>query len=335
MTLSFSRWLAMAAALFATSAAMPATAAALYQIEAVPAAGSYIPQTADAINNKGWVIGSARGPGGAQACYLYADGTTTLVPDTADAFCEGLNDLSDVVGHTFTQAHVWPHGGGARQPLPGMRHGLAINNLGQVAGSGYFGRADLHAAFFSDGVATDLGTFGGPSSMALAINDSGWVAGRADISTGGDRGFRWKPGGTLKQLKHIAGWDSSARDVNERGHVLASTLDKELRLIAYIDRGHGGEIDILPSIEGLDMSARAMNNRDEVISNIRNWEGISSPALTRKGKTRWLLGLLNDSRFGWSLGTALGINDAGQIAGSGRLDGESRAYIASPVTAPF
>ena len=81
------------------------------------------------------------------------------------------------------------------------------------------------------------------------------------------------------------------------------------------------------------MSAAAINGSDEVLGNIWNWDETSSPSLTRNGKTFWLKKLLDGSRAGWtSLGTASDINDAGQISGAGKYQGELRAYIATPVT---
>lgn len=335
MTRSFSRWLPSAAAMLVAFGATAAMGAPVYKIEAVPAAGSYTPTSAQVINSKGWVMGSAStAHNQSSACYVFANGVTKLLPGSEFAYCHGLNDLGDVVGEVDTQAYVWPHDGSPRQPLAGMRYAMSINNLGQIVGGALFDGTNLHAAFYDNGTLTDMGTLGGTTSLALKINASGWATGRAEISpTDAERAFRWKPGKSMKELDHLAGWDSGGQDINDRGHVLGDTVNEKSTLVAFIDKGHGQPIEIVPSIDGLDMSAAAINGSDEVLANIWNWDETSSPSLTRNGKTFWLKKLLDGSRAGWtSLGTATDINDAGQISGGGKYQGELRAYIATPVT---
>jgi hypothetical protein len=46
---------------------------------------------------------------------------------------------------------------------------------------------------------------------------------------------------------------------------------------------------------------------------------------------------LNDliaSGSGWTLGDAVGINDAGQIVGNGMIGGNSHAYLLTPIPEP-
>lgn len=321
------------AAAFAGGLVVAAAAVAkpVYKIEAIPAAGDYVPHAAHAINSKGWVVGEVEIRRGVWACFVHADGVTTVLPESDGAACAGLNDLGDVVGSVDDQAYLWPHGGGPRQALAGLRHAIDINNSGQVAGRAYFGGVN-HAALYADGVLTDLGTLGGTESVGVRINESGWVVGWSQIESGAKRGFRWKPGGSMKKLAHIDGWDSHADDVNDHGTVLGSSYDEDIRLIAYLDRRGPGGVEILPSIDGDHMAAQALNNHDEVLSNLWKSDGEgSSPALTRKGRTYRLSGLLDDSRAGWSLGSGLDINDAGQIVGTGRYNGEPRAFVATRV----
>ena len=51
-----------------------------------------------------------------------------------------------------------------------------------------------HAFRWQNGVMTDLGTLGGPTSSATAINDAGQVTGISDTSTGGRSAFLWQGG---------------------------------------------------------------------------------------------------------------------------------------------
>ena len=61
--------------------------------------------------------------------------------------------------------------------IGGMFNGeaLSVNNRGQVVGYWYLDSLNRHAFLYSDGVMTDLGSFGGYSA-ALAINSFGEIA---------------------------------------------------------------------------------------------------------------------------------------------------------------
>ena len=78
---------------------------------------------------------------------------------------------------------------------------------------------------------TDLGLISGATiSDALAVNDNGWVVGRATIPTGRTneyKGWLWTPGapnapsGTLRPLEPLAGQSlSNANDVNNAGRIV-------------------------------------------------------------------------------------------------------------------
>ena len=69
-----------------------------------------------------------------------------------------------------------------------------LNNLGDVVGGMYTG-GTYHAFVYAGGIAADLGTFGGASSFAYAINDSGQVVGTAfSESEAPTRGFVYSSG---------------------------------------------------------------------------------------------------------------------------------------------
>lgn len=58
-----------------------------------------------------------------------------------------------------------------------------INDNGQVVGRCNYGIGGDHAAAWTNGTITDLGTLGGNSSYAQDINNSGQIVGYANTTT--------------------------------------------------------------------------------------------------------------------------------------------------------
>ena len=71
---------------------------------------------------------------------------------------------------------------------------------------------------------TDLGTLGRGSSFAEAINEQGWVVGYSEAPDGRLRAFLWRNGIMEDLGLGVAGFESVAWDINDRGQV-AGTLE--------------------------------------------------------------------------------------------------------------
>ena len=73
----------------------------------------------------------------------------------------------------------------------------------------------------------DLGTLGGPSSAAAAVNQSGHVVGWAQIAGASSdvnwRAFLWTAASGMVDLGSLGGTYSVARDVNEAGAVVGTS----------------------------------------------------------------------------------------------------------------
>ena len=97
---------------------------------------------------------------------------------------------------------------------------VAINESGQVAGT-LNGRAVL---WTPSGAPLDLGTLGGASSRAYAINAAGQVAGSSTTATGATHAFLWTPGQGMQDLGTLPGGTLSiARGINDRAEVVGQS----------------------------------------------------------------------------------------------------------------
>lgn len=94
-----------------------------------------------------------------------------------------------------------------------------INAKGQVAFTEF---TNVSRARFYDGrIVRDLGTFGGPSAFAFALNDFGQVAGSATIDPNGliNNAFRWSAATGLLNIRPSTEAASSAQTINSKGEL--------------------------------------------------------------------------------------------------------------------
>ena len=189
----------------------------------------------------------------------------------------------------------------------------------------------FHAVAFEDGDVRDLGTLGGPSSFATRVNDAGSVTGRADATDGTSRAFYYRKG-VMLDIGVLAG-DVSSRgnDVNNRGEIVGQSCNGG----SIVCRGFlwwKGVMIELGSLGGTQTNPLSINNRSQVV-------GASRTATSGTGTHAflWARGVMIDLNdridvaSGWELQQATCINSRGQIVGNGRLNGQPRAFLLTPV----
>jgi probable HAF family extracellular repeat protein len=170
-------------------------------------------------------------------------------------------------------------------------------------------------------VTTDLGTLGGPSSYAAAINQRGQVVGYSPVVTPDGRlrrhAFLWE-NGKMRDLGTLPGNRySEATDINERGQIVGRTwntadlLSDEGRAFLW----ENGKMRDLGSLGDNYGEGVRINDRGQVLATrcgtAENWytepEGDKCHAfLWENGKMRNLGG-----RWSW----ATGLNERGQVIG--------------------
>ncbi len=159
----------------------------------------------------------------------------------------------------------------------------------------------------------DLGTLGGFSSIAYAINDRGQVVGSSDLAlTAGNKNvadshaFLWESG-SMRDLGTLGGQDSDADAINERGQIIG-TSDVELPGVRGKRTVHGflWANDRMAAI-GI-RGPVAINERGAIAGGDRLWQS---------GKTVSLRPLVE----------ALDLSDAGQVVGYCRVKGNGMPCI--------
>jgi uncharacterized membrane protein len=189
--------------------------------------------------------------------------------------------------------------GGGIDPRQSSSIPWAFNQLGQAAGYAVTDQIGQHAAFWNNNAAhtiVDLGVFPGDwTSLAYGLNDAGQVVGESHPA-GGNRAVLWNNDAahTVSELPLLPGDNyGSARNINMRGQVLG--------LSAYETPG---TTDVTPS----------------------------RPVVWRDGGVFDLQAVLDPvTGAGWTVTSALGLNDSGQIVGTGTLDGVVSIFVMTPV----
>jgi probable HAF family extracellular repeat protein len=197
-----------------------------------------------AINKAGQAVGestdSAQFNAEDQAIWWH-DGVKTLLGTLTNgdySSAHGINDSNVIVGESsaisggVTNTYAFVYSSGVMSSLGSFPSGnyssaSCINNSGQIAGEAGQSNGDVHAfVIVTNGVMSDLGTFGGNYSTAAAINNSGVVVGYSLTASGEAHAFLCK-GSTLLDLNNFIGSTVctnliSADGINDSGQITGS-----------------------------------------------------------------------------------------------------------------
>ena len=158
--------------------------------------------------------------------------------------------------------------------------------------------------------ATDLGTLGGESSEATAVNDSGQVVGRAETSSGDVHAFSWTHAGGMVDLGTLVGGkESEATAVNASGQVVGWSYTSSGNIHAFSWTHAGGMVD-LGTLGSGSSEATAVNASGQVVG----WSYTSSGNVHAFSWTH-AGGMVDLGTLGGTESEAVAVNDSGQVVG--------------------
>ena len=165
----------------------------------------------------------------------------------------------------------------------------------------------------------DLGTLGGPSSQANAINNLGSIVGTSSLSSGVVHAFIYRAG-VMRDLGALAGGWSQANAINDAGVVVgwSTVLSGASRAVRWKD----GVKKNLGTLGGRNSEATGINQSGVIV-------GWSETASGQHHAFVWRDGVMTDlGTLGGNFSHAYGINRYGRIVGSSTTASGERHAVA-------
>jgi probable extracellular repeat, HAF family len=176
----------------------------------------------------------------------------------------------------------------------------------------------------------DLGTLGGNHSAGRGINNLGQVTGSSDIAGFGSHAFLYD-GGSMIDLGTLGGSAASGNGINDLGRVAGvSRIAGDAAVHAFLYDG-SGMVD-LGTLGGGDSFGNAVNGLGQVVGYSFTTGSSLEHAFMYNGTSMVDLNRLINPQAGWFLNNATDINDAGQIVGNGIIEGQTHAFVLTPLS---
>jgi probable HAF family extracellular repeat protein len=311
------------------------------------------------ISNQGQVVGYSRMSGSGYEipthAFIWSGGTMTdlMTLGGQRSYAYSINGAGVVVGYSYPPDSS--KGGAFLAFLGGesvsmqnlgtllggsLSKAYGINNAGQITGfSDTLSNGNVYdrAFLWQNGVMWDIGTLGGLYSYGMSINDSGQVVGYSENANGQYHAFLWA-NGSMTDLGTLGGSDSYANRINNTGQVAGQSITGKGEYHAFLF-GNDGMVDLGTLVGGSESEALGINDFGQVVGSsgvLVNGEARGHAFIWESFQGMQDLNNLIPTDSGWELVRASGINNNGQIAGWGYINGveTKRAFLLTPVEKP-
>lgn len=280
---------------------------------------------ATGINSAGVIVGSSQNVSGHLRPCRWINGVPadlgTFGGTTGDA--SSIDDEGVIVGsaraaNNFTYAAIWTNGQIESIDSFTDAGSVAVDLIDRntiIGGKAGSGSGSVIWTFTGAAYEiVDLGTLGGSTSNAFAVNDLGEVAGVSDIPGQQSRGFFWRDG-TMTTINTLGGTASAGLGMNNLSQVVGwSTLANNQRRALLWDNG---ALTDLGTLGGSESTALAINDQTRIVGH----------SLTSGGAQHafvWAAGVMTDlGTLGGIISEATAINNHNVIVGSA-LNTQSR-----------
>lgn len=288
------------------------------------------------LNNSGQVVGISSLNGASSPAFLYSGGTMVSLGTLggADSVAKGINVMGRITGYseTLNGYAAFLYSNGTMQNIGTLggnfAAGYAINALGQITGDSKNKMGQDHAFLYTGGNMVDLGTLGGNSSTGSGINNRGQVVGYAYNASGNFLAFLYSAG-KMQSLGTLGGDWSLATAINDQTQITGQAYTPgNLQAHAFLySKGTMIDLGVLPG--GVYSRGESINRYGVVVgqSTVLSHEFLEYHAFVYSNGKMQDLNDLIPPRTGWLLSEATGINDNGQIAGYGSINGETHAFL--------
>lgn len=248
----------------------------------------------------------------------------------------GINNHRVVVGWSDfdgdTPFHAFHHNGSTMHDM-GTLGGFfsiafAINDNNQITGRAQLEDGNNRAFLFENDVMQDLGTLGGRTALGTDINVNEQVVGSSLITDNTeDHAFIWDRSDGMQSLGTLGGGSSRAFGINNHGQVTGYS--------EYTDATNNRHVFLWDEVNGMQdlgtlgesylTTAFSINNHTQVTGTSNGhaflWD--------EENGMRNLCEIAKCTITGWtSLLEGRGINNRGDIAGTGVINGENHAFLA-------
>jgi probable HAF family extracellular repeat protein len=300
-------------------------------------------------------------PGGlnSEGAGVNASGEVAVLSETYRTDPNG-EDFCEFGTHRQCLAAVWKNGRLSALPTLENGHNAAafdINSRGQISGFAENGKRDatcltggtpFQATRFEaviwgpDGEIRQLSPLKGDTvGFAFAINDSGQVVGSSGLCSNtsippgpsGPHAVLWDKDGSPTDLGNLGGAYNVADAVNNRGQVVGGALSPVDGTIHGFLWTRGKGMQDLGAFPGAFVTVppccKTINDRGEIVGFAIDAMGMR--ALIWQNNVPVDLNTLIPSNSGWYLQSTASINNAGEIAGQGTINGEVHAFLLTPI----